>query len=135
MPRKAGTTAVPRQGGMILLTVVFVMIVLGLLAALLARGLGDQYAQGALAQASQQARFAAASGIEWASVRARQAGVCGTSQVTLADFTVTVTCNSAAITEGAASYTVFDLQAEARRGTYGNPDFVRRTAQRRVTDR
>lgn len=120
---------------MILLTVVFIMIVLGLLAALLARSLSNQHAQSGMAQLAQQAYFAAASGIEWARDRALQAGACGTSQVVLVDFTVTVTCNSAAITEGAANYTVFDLRAEARRGVYGNPDFVRRSLQSRVTNR
>lgn len=120
---------------MILLTVVFIMVVLGLLAALLARSLSNQHAQDGIVQLSEQARFAAASGIEWARARALQAGACGTSQIAIADFTVTVTCSSAAITEGAASYTVFDLQAEARRGVYGNPDFVRRTGRSRVTNR
>lgn len=120
---------------MILLTVVFIMIVLGLLAALLARSLSNQHAQAAVVQLSEQARFAAASGIEWARDRALQAGVCGTSQIAIADFTVTVTCTSAAVTEGAASYTVFDLQAEARRGAYGEADFVRRIGQSRVSNR
>jgi MSHA biogenesis protein MshP len=120
---------------MVLLTVVFIMVVLGLLAALLARSLGDQHARAGLDQLSQQARFAAATGIEWGRDRALQAGVCGTSQVAIADFSVTVTCNSAAITEGAASYTVFDLQADARRGNYGEPGFVRRSLQSRVTSR
>ena len=124
-----------REQGMVLLTVVFVMIVLGLLAALLARSLSNQHAQAGIAQLSQQAYFAAVSGLEWAKARALQAGVCGASQITVADFTVTVTCDSAAITEGAAAYSVFDLQAEARRGVYGNPDFVRRTLQSRVTNR
>ena len=124
-----------RDRGMILLTVVFTMVVLGLLAALLARGSSDQHADAALAQLSQQARFAAVSGIEWARSRALQTGVCGTSPVTVADFAVTVTCSSAAITEGTASYTVYDLTSEARRGSYGNADFVRSIHQSRVSNR
>lgn len=124
-----------RDGGMILLTVLFIMVFLGLFAAFLARSLGGQHAQATLVQLSQQAQFAAASGIEWGRNRALQAGICGTNQIAVYGFAVTVTCSSAAIVEGAAAYTVFEIQAEARRGNYGNADFVRRSLQARVTNR
>lgn len=121
--------------GVVLITVLFVMVVLGLLAAMLARSLGAQHARVGLEQLSRQAEYAAASGLEWGRDRALQAGLCATAQIALAGFTVTVTCTSEAVTEGAASYDVYDIAAEARRGSYGDVDFVRRSLRDRVTNR
>lgn len=120
---------------MILLTVIFIMIVLGLLATFLAQSLAGQHAEVSLSQLAEQARFAATSGMEWGRNRALAAGLCGTNQVTIGAFTVTVTCDNLAVTEGVASYTVFDIRAEARHGSFGDPDFVRRSLQSRVTNR
>jgi MSHA biogenesis protein MshP len=124
-----------RQNGAILLTVVFIMVVLGLVAAFLTRSLGAQHAQASLDHLSMQARFAAASGIEWGRGRALSAGLCSSGQITVAEFTVSVSCDAAAVTEGAVSYNVYDISAEARHGSYGDVDFVRRSLERRVTDR
>jgi type II secretory pathway pseudopilin PulG len=134
-PRRQSPQARARCRGVILVTVILVMIVLGLLAALLVRNLGGQYMAGTLAQQSRQAGYAAQSGIEWGRERALQAGICGTSQFSLADFTVTVTCATVQVTEGAAIYDVYDVTAEAQHGAYGNPDFVRRRLQSRFSNR
>jgi type II secretory pathway pseudopilin PulG len=134
-PRFAAQRSPRRTGGVVLLTVVFIMVVLGLVAALLAESLMGQYATGNLARLERQARFAAASGIEWGRDRALQAATCGTSQISIADFTVTVTCTTLQVTEGSAVYDMFDIGAEAVHGTYGNPDFMRRSAQGRYSNR
>ena len=134
-PRFAAQRSPRRSGGVVLLTVVFIMIVLGLVAALLAESLMGQYATGNLARLERQARFAAASGIEWGRDRALHAATCGTSQISIADFTVTVTCTTLQVTEGSAVYDMFDIGAEAVHGTYGNPDFIRRSAQGRYSNR
>ena len=134
-PRFAAQRSPRRSGGVVLLTVVFIMIVLGLVAALLAESLMGQYATGNLARLERQARFAAASGIEWGRDRALQAATCGTSQISIADFTVTVSCTTLQVTEGSAVYDMFDIGAEAVHGTYGNPDFIRRSAQGRYSNR
>jgi type II secretory pathway pseudopilin PulG len=135
MPRRRSPPVPARCRGVILVTVVFVMIVLGLLAALLVESLDGQHAAGALAQQSRQAGFAAQSGIEWGRERALQAGICGTSQFSIADFTVTVTCTTVQVTEGAAIYDLYDIAVEARHGQYGNPDFVRRSLRGRFSNR
>ena len=134
-PRFAAQRSPRRSGGVVLLTVVFIMIVLGLVAALLAESLMGQYATGNLARLERQAKFAAASGIEWGRDRALQAATCGTSQISIADFTVTVSCTTLQVTEGSAVYDMFDIGAEAVHGTYGNPDFIRRSAQGRYSNR
>jgi type II secretory pathway pseudopilin PulG len=135
MPRGRSPHVPARCRGVILVTVIFVMIILGLLAALLAENLGGQYAAGTLAQQSRQAGYAAASGIEWGRERALQAGVCGTSQFSLADFMVTITCTTVQVTEGVATYDLYDIMSEAQHGLYGNPDFIRRSRQSRFSNR
>lgn len=124
-----------RDDGMILITVIFIMVVLGLLAGFLVQSLGSQHALATLTQLSRQAGYAASSGVEWGRARALQGGVCGTAQIAIADFTVTVNCSSATVTEGTMVYEVFDIVADARRGSYGNADFVRRTERSRVSNR
>jgi hypothetical protein len=136
IPRRFGAQRSPRRsGGVVLLTVVFIMVVLGLVAALLAESLVGQYATGNLARLDRQARFAAASGIEWGRDRALLGASCGTSQITIGGFTVTVTCTTLQVTEGAAVYDMFDISAEAVHGSYGNADFIRRSAQGRYSNR
>ena len=124
-----------RDDGMILITVIFIMVVLGLLAGFLVQSLGSQHALATLTQLSRQAGYAASSGVEWGRTRALQGGVCGTAQIAISDFTVTVSCSSATINEGTMVYEVFEIVADAERGSYGNADFVRRTERSRVNNR
>jgi len=136
IPVRIAAHAMPRRcDGVVLLTVIFIMVVLGLLAALLAENLGGQYATGNSSRLEQQARYAAASGVEWGRDRALQAGMCGPAEISLADFTVTINCTTLPITEGTAAYSMFDIDAVAVHGSYGNPDFIRRTMQGRFSSR
>lgn len=136
MPMSVGRQSLPgRDGGMILITVIFIMVVLGLLAGLLVQSLNNQHSVATLTQLSRQAGYAATSGVEWGRTRALQNGVCSTAQMAIADFSVTVRCNSLTVTEGAAVYQVFDLEADAQRGNYGSADFVRRSQRARVSNR
>jgi uncharacterized membrane-anchored protein len=124
-----------RCDGVILLTVIFVMVVLGLLAAFLAESVSGQYAAGSLSRLNRQAQYAAASGVEWGRERAVQAGICGPAQISLADFTVNVSCTTLAVSEGAAAYSMFDIDAVAVHGSYGNADFIRRDMRGRYSNR
>ncbi len=132
----AGRQPMPgRDSGMILITVIFIMVVLGLLAGFLVQSLNSQHSLATMTQLSRQAGYAAASGVEWGRTRALQNGVCSTAQIAIADFSVTVICNNLTVTEGASVYQVFDLEANAQRGSYGSPDFVRRSQHARVSNR
>ncbi|HWM28259.1 MAG TPA: hypothetical protein VNQ14_07365, partial [Woeseiaceae bacterium] len=94
------TRVSPRRcDGIILLTVIFIMIVLGLLAAFLAESLNGQYAAHNLSQLDRQARYAAASGVEWGRERALQDGICGPAEISLAGFTIDVSCTALQVTE------------------------------------
>ena len=124
-----------RCRGMMLLTAIFVIVVLGLLAAFLTESLTGQYARSSLTQLLRQADYAAASGVEWGRDRALRGGVCGNAQIPIAEFTVTVSCSVATVTEGAATYQIYDIDAEARHGSYGDRDFARRNARGQYSNR
>jgi len=85
-----------------------------------------------------QAYFAARAGLEWAFDRLANAGGaglgCGGAPVTFslaggaaAGYSVTVSCSSQVIAEGAASYTAYAFTARASSGTPGTPGYVART--------
>ncbi|MGH8166919.1 MAG: hypothetical protein ACREQ1_06740, partial [Woeseiaceae bacterium] len=94
-----------------------------------------QYAAHNFSQLDRQARYAAASGVEWGRERALQAGICGPAQIALAGFTIDVSCTALQVTEGAAVYSMFDVEAVATHGTYGNADFIRRDLSARYNNR
>lgn len=133
--RKMAMSMPSRCRGMMLLTAIFIMIVLGLLAAFLTESLIGQHARGNLAQLARQADYAAASGVEWGRDRALRGGVCGIGQIQIAGFTVAVSCSAETVTEGAAVYQIYDIAAEARHGSYGDLDFARRSARGQYTNR
>ena len=124
-----------RCRGMMLLTAIFIIVVLGLLAAFLTQSLVSQYASGSLTQLLRQSEYAAASGVEWGRERALGSGVCGTGQIQIAEFTVTVICSVVTVTEDATSYPIYDINAEARHGNYGDRDFARRSARGQYANR
>ena len=121
--------------GAALLTVIMVMLVLGLLAAYLAESISGRYATTALAQLVRQAESAAASGLEWGRDRALQGGICAPAALQFSGMTIDVDCATAQVDEDGTVYAIYSITADARHGTYGNPDYVRRQARARYAAR
>lgn len=121
-----------RQRGVALLGVIIVMIVLGLAGAYLAESVAGRYAASALDRFSRQADQAAASGIDWARNRALVGGSCANASLAYAGFTVDITCTALQVDENGTLYYVFDVTSDARYGSYGTPEFVRRTRRARL---
>ena len=130
-----GGIGVTRQRGVALLSVIMIMLVLGLIAAYLAEGLSGRFAAIAQNRMMRQADHAAASGLEWARNRALVAGSCTTSQLQFSGMTVDVACTTVQVNENGTLYAIFDITADARHGTYGNADFVRRSQRARLAAR
>jgi MSHA biogenesis protein MshP len=128
-------SARPKQGGFALLAVIFVMLVLGTMSAYLAEAISGRHAATSLDALQRQADQAAQAGIEWARGRALGGGGCTAAQVAYAGFTVDVTCATQQVDENGTLYDVFAVTADARHGTYGNPDFVRRSRRARLANR
>lgn len=119
------------QHGAALVVAIFLIVVLSLLGAVAARLTAVQQQTVNLSLLSERALLAARSGVEWAAYRALSGGPCAAATTTLTEagldgFTVDIDCASSAHFEGAAVTTVYRLEAFARAGTYGNPDYVSR---------
>ena len=127
------------QRGFSLVPALFLLIVLAGLGTVAVRLTAVQSQTVALAMQSARAFAAARSGVEWSSHQALSAGSCadGTLNLTqggLAGFTVQTTCRVTAHTEGSASVSVYVIDAFARYGAYGSPDYVTRRLRVTVTD-
>jgi MSHA biogenesis protein MshP len=77
---------------------------------------------------------AAKAGIEWGIYRVTKDSACPTTSPTmpagqLSGFTVTITCNVNAYTEGTDSFSVYQLTSTATTGTLGSANYVERQLQ------
>jgi len=129
-----------QQRGAALIAALFLVVVLAALGAFAVNiGMGQQ--QTSDLQLLQYRTLAAANaGLEfWATQAANNPGLaavtgCGAVPTLtppgMNGFTVNISCTS--IASGAQH--VYEVTATATTGTYGSPDFVRRTVRRRMTD-
>jgi len=129
------------ERGFSLMSAIFLVVVVAMIAGF-AVSIGNAQRSGSvLGLLATRAGFAAQSGLEWAiaQVTASHACVPAGTQVRpagpgLDGFVVAVDCEAVAVTEGAASYTVFALEVAASIGNEGSEDFVQRRLSAQVTD-
>jgi Tfp pilus assembly protein PilX len=128
---------IPRQSGSALVAAMFLLVVVGTLGIFAARLQANQQ-QGATLQLQEyRGSLAAQAGLEYWSYHLAHgnAGLCpavpatGSQVVTFSGFAVTATCSSIATGTGSVVYVV---TSDAQAGTFGTPDFVRRSATRRM---
>lgn len=129
----------PRQRGFALVAAMFVMIIIALVIVAMTRLAVNQHGTNSLAIQQARAYQAARGGLEWAiakAVPAAGAGSCvGSTSVnlagsSLAEFTVTVTCNASAYSDNGTALNIYRLTATAQNGAPGGrPDY----AYRRLT--
>lgn len=123
------------QKGFTLVQAIFILVVLGLLGAVMARLIGVQSSTSVFALQGARAYQAARSGLEWGAARALSpAASCSVaSDMTIESFEVRVTCRSSPlIKEGTNEYNVYTIESLATFGEYGSPDFVSRQVQMKV---
>ena len=139
--------AMDRQSGFALIPALFLIVVLGALAAVAIRvGTGQQQA---VTMSLQQARAlgAAQTGIEWGAYKALGGNCVATSTCTCAasttlalteaalnGFSVIVTCAAVTFSTGAATNTSYVLNSVATSGLYGQPGYVRRVVSGTYTN-
>lgn len=124
------------QRGVALVAAIFLIVVVALLAGFLVSIAGASRTASAYAAVESRARHAAESGLEWAVHRLLTNPVapdCSGFPASFAlagggsgGFRITAQCNGQAVTEGAANYSVFDLEVVAEFGTAGGDDYFRR---------
>ena len=118
------------QAGFSLITALFIVVILAMLGAYMAQLSSAQHTESAMAVQGQRAWYAAYSGLEWAGYRIENDGACPSvpSNFTVEGFAVQLTqCTRHDVTEGGASFAVFDVSLTASRGSFGSVDYVSRT--------
>jgi MSHA biogenesis protein MshP len=129
MKRSAQDTRMAR--GFALIPALFLIVVLGALAAIAIRvGTGQQQAV-TMALEEARALAAAQAGIEWGAYQSANGGCAASTTLSLTEaalngFTVIVTCVATTFTNGAATSASYVLKSTATDGTYGQPGFVHR---------
>lgn len=128
------------ERGFTLVTAVFIIVVVALLAAFMVTIGTTQRQVSTWSILGARAYAAAASGMERA-VHGALAGGCAAVPAgftltggTLAGYQVTLQCSAETVTEGTDTYAVYALTATASFGAPGSADFVGRTLTATVTD-
>ena len=132
-------TLANRQNGFSLVPALFLLVVLSALGAVAVRLSAVEHQTAVLAMQSSRAYAAAQAGVQWSAYQALANSSCGSSTLALTEvgldgFTVDTTCTSTTHTEGAATTSVYVLEAFAYAGSYGTPDYVSRKIQASLTD-
>ena len=130
-----------RHGGFTLVTTIFFIVVLAALGLFMATISSTQRATSTFAIVGPRAWFAARSGMEWGAATALAGGTCFPSPTTFAlnggtttGYSVALTCSETTVTEGPATYNVYNLQVVAFRGVPNGEDYFSRTLNASVTD-
>ena len=129
-----------RQRGFALIVAIFLLVVLSSLGVYIVKVSGIQHQTVNITLLGARAFEAARAGVEWGAFRALDSGACpadttlNLTEGGLNGFDVDVTCTTSSHTETGSTYNLFVIEAEARAGAYGNPDYVSRRMQASVTD-
>ena len=129
-----------RQRGMTIIPAIFLLVVVGALAAFAIRVGTAQRQSGTFSMMGDRALAAANAGVEWASYRALVNNSCVAGPTTLnfnqgalRGLRVAVSCTQTNHTE-VSTYQVYDVDALAQWSSFGTPDYVSRRVQRRFTN-
>ncbi len=130
-----------RQGGFSLMSAIFLVVVVALIAGY-AVSIGNAQRTGStLGLLGARAGFAAQSGVEWAVATVLATHACpaaGTHFTAdgpgLAGFDVAVECSAVPVTEGATTYTMFALEVRASHDDEDSADYVHRRVSAQVAD-
>lgn len=126
-----------RESGFTILSALFLLLVLAALGAYMVRLSTAQHLSTALTVNASRAYYAAYSGLEWAAFRIRSLTACPAvpTSFVVEGFTVALTqCSRETVTEGGSTYGIYEIAVEASRGSYGEPDYVRRRLSALLSD-
>jgi MSHA biogenesis protein MshP len=123
---------ISNQHGFTLVQAVFVVVVLGLLGAMMVRLIGVQSSTTIFALQGARAYQAARSGLEWGAAQASADSCALNTDMLIEGFAVSVGCTSQPFTEGTSNTTVYLLNAVAKFGSYGSPDYVQRRLEMKM---
>lgn len=133
--KKPCKNVVKKPQGFILVSVIFLITVIALMAVVMATTSGVQNFTTVYSLQQARAFTAAKSGLEYAVQRAVNASGCTNGALVLPgiNFTVTLSCASVPVNEAGITTTVYTISSTASTGTFGNLDYVTRTVRASVT--
>ena len=119
----------PKESGFAAVAAIFLVVTLAALGGFMVSISNTQQLTSAQDVQGIRAYWAARGGIEWVVSSAKAASACpaASTTLTLDGFSVVATCAVASYSEGAASYKVFRLGAQASSGTAGATGYVERS--------
>ena len=137
------TRARPRRsGGFTLVSAVFIIVVVSLIAGYAVTIGSVQQADTTAALTGARADAAANSGLEWGVAKVTKNGACPAASTSfspagtgLSMFSVVVACSARTVTEGASSYSLFSLTATATFSSVGTEDYTRRVVSAQVSSK
>ncbi len=130
--------SIQKQTGFSAITAIVMVVLLALMGAYMSTFVSVSALNTSSSEGAIKAWFAARSGVQWAVHRVLSTGTCvnvNGQAITagLDGFTASISCvETAAITEGSATYDIFDIDVTATRGAIET--FVSRTINVTVTD-
>ncbi len=120
-----------QQHGMALMTMIFLMVVMGSALTFMAKLSQQQNSTNNLAVMGTRTKWAAMAGLNWAAYKIDQTPDCPTppspfklSEKDLNNFTITITCTETNYNEGASTVSIFLVASRAEFGSLGNPDYA-----------
>ena len=134
---KMKTLPIKKSCGFILITVLFLIAVLGVMAVVMSTTTSVQNLTTMYSLEQARGFAAAKSGLEYGVQRATAAGACTNGGITLPgiNFTVTISCTSVpGINEAGNITTVYQISSTATTGTFGDVGYVTRTVRGSVSN-
>lgn len=126
-----------QQRGLSLITAIFIVVVLALIALFAVRSVGSQQAQNNQALIGLRAEYAARAGLQWGAAQALLpvSSCVGGSNLVIEGVAVTVNCALTDVTEAGVMYQVFAINAQAVSGVLGQPEFAQRSLSARFSNK
>ncbi len=124
------------QHGFSLIAAIFILLTVAIIVTAVVVTISARSKSTALNIEATRAYYSAASGLEIAIARVLSAGCAGIpATVSINNYSVALTCNSFAISEGGASYNVYSLTAQVKSGDLAQSTLVSRQLRATVSER
>lgn len=126
-----------QQRGLSLITAIFIVVMLALIALFAVRSLGSQQAQNNQALIGLRAEYAARAGLQWGAAQALLpvSSCVGGSNLVIEGVAVTVNCVPTDVVEAGVPYRVFAISVLAQSGVLGQPEYAQRSLTGRFSNK
>lgn len=128
-----GMRALRKQGGMSLVTAIFILVVLSAIGGYMVLTAVVQSRTTVMALQGARAYHAARSGLEWGIFSDLASDSCNTGTFDVNGFSVTVGCSQTTFTEGGQTYNVYRVTSLSQFGSYGSQGYISRQLAAKVT--